>query len=193
MADSKESTEASTQSQPEPSMEEILASIRRIISEDTAKLEPAVAGQPAGAASSVVAPPPESRVSTPVETSVLDLTQEVRPDGSIADIHATPVLEVEEMAPPPAPPRAVAVAAGEDTLLSTTAAHATSSALGSLAGLMRHHSTSTLPLGDSSRTLESMVLELMKPMLKAWLDQNLPGLVHQVVEKEIQKISRSLE
>lgn len=42
----------------------------------------------------------------------------------------------------------------------------------------------------SGQTIEGMMREMMRPMLKAWLDENLPALVERVVEREIARISR---
>ena len=45
-------------------------------------------------------------------------------------------------------------------------------------------------LTQNTRTLEDLVTEMMRPMLKAWLDDNLPGLVERVVRAEIERVSR---
>ncbi len=42
--------------------------------------------------------------------------------------------------------------------------------------------------GVATRTLEEVVMELLKPMLKAWLDENLPPLVERLVKREIVKL-----
>ena len=39
-------------------------------------------------------------------------------------------------------------------------------------------------------TLEDMARELMQPMIKAWLDQNLPAIIEKAVQKEVEKLSR---
>lgn len=39
-------------------------------------------------------------------------------------------------------------------------------------------------------TLEEMTLDIMKPMIKTWIDRNLPGIVEKAVQKEIEKLSR---
>ena len=43
-------------------------------------------------------------------------------------------------------------------------------------------------VGVATRTLEKVVMELFKPMLKAWLDENLPPLVERLVKREIVKL-----
>ena len=45
-------------------------------------------------------------------------------------------------------------------------------------------------MGNGARTLEEMTVGLMKPLLKEWLDQNLPNIVDRLVQKEIERITR---
>jgi cell pole-organizing protein PopZ len=45
-------------------------------------------------------------------------------------------------------------------------------------------------LSDNARTLEDLVREMLRPMLKAWLDDNLPGMVERIVRSEIERVSR---
>jgi cell pole-organizing protein PopZ len=45
-------------------------------------------------------------------------------------------------------------------------------------------------LSQNPRTLEDLVREMLKPMLKAWLDANLPDLVERLVRAEIERVSR---
>ena len=87
--------------------------------------------------------------------------------------------EVAQAPPPaPAPPRAPA---GDSPLLSTAASAAVHSAFGTLA-----HSV----LAQNPRTLEDLVKEMLRPMLKAWLDDNLPVMVERMVRAEIERVSR---
>lgn len=152
--------------QAEPSMEEILASIRRIISEEEqAPREP-----------------------------VLDLTQTEEtsaPPPAIDDDLVFEAVEqvVAQEAPPapvaPAPVRAAPSAAEPtvDTILSTPSATAAAGAMARLAG--------TLRIADTpGQTVEGVVRELLKPMLKEWLDQNLPSIVEARVEAELERIAR---
>ena len=46
---------------------------------------------------------------------------------------------------------------------------------------------------SSGRTVEQFVEDIARPMLKEWLDQNLPAIVERLVQREIQKISRRAE
>lgn len=172
----------SDQSSQEPTMEEILASIRRIISEDDAPAEPAAEAAP---------PPPEPEPE-PFEDDVLELTDPIAPEPepepelppleSVGDID---VYSPPEPAPEPAytPPSPVfdrdEVA---DKLVGETAASAAASAFGSL--------SSALLMPKDARTLEDVVRELLRPLLKEWLDQNLPRIVETKVEEEVQRIAR---
>lgn len=49
------------------------------------------------------------------------------------------------------------------------------------------------PKSDADRILEQLVREALRPQLKAWLDENLPGLVEKVVRQEIRRISQRAE
>jgi len=85
----------------------------------------------------------------------------------------------DESAPPPPPaPRAPPA---DSALLSNAASVAVHSAFGTLA-----HSV----LAQNPRTLEDLVKEMLRPMLKAWLDDNLPVMVERMVRAEIERVSR---
>ncbi len=66
-------------------------------------------------------------------------------------------------------------------LLSTSASAAIDNAFGSLAHTV---------LSQNARTLDDLVKEMLRPMLKSWLDDNLPGLVERLVRAEIERVSR---
>jgi uncharacterized protein len=86
-----------------------------------------------------------------------------------------------EPARPPAAAPPVLRAAAEDGLLSPRTTAAVDLAFNTLAQTV---------LVQNSRTLEDLVREMLKPMLKAWLDDNLPGLVERLVRAEIERVSR---
>jgi hypothetical protein len=147
--------------QAEPSMEEILASIRRIISEE----------------------------EQPAAEPVLDLTEHVAapPAQTEDDIVFEAVEPVVEEAPPPRPaPRApvqeMAVVT-PDTIISQPTASAAAGSMARLAGTLRVADT-------PGQTVEGVVRELLKPMLKDWLDRNLPAIVEARVEAELERIAR---
>jgi cell pole-organizing protein PopZ len=174
-------------------MEEILASIRKIISDE----EPAATA--AGAA------------PAPAADDVIELTQMVQEDGSIVDIKSAPPEEkpMAEAKPPQpaaapepakakAPEPAPAPVQEKAPLVSEPAASKSASALSSLASTVEIERLSATPhtataLGNGSRTLEDMVLELLRPLLKDWLDKNLPATVDRLVQKEIERIARKAQ
>jgi cell pole-organizing protein PopZ len=87
-------------------------------------------------------------------------------------LHRQPAYEPPpfESAAPPAP-----------QMLSRSTVSAVESAFNSLANTV---------LSNNARTLEDLVKEMLRPMLKSWLDDNLPGLVERIVKAEIERVSR---
>ncbi len=223
----------------EPSMEEILASIRRIISDDEAK--PAAAATTAAAVKPEPAPAPrvepphpaagapaakpamsgippskftpkppappvpaknsqddidamlagfDSPVS-PRESEVFELTEQMAmpdPSAGFRKIEPNDDLEFTEsggaartasIAPPSIAPlsydRPAPAAAPSPAMLSSSTATAVESAFNALA---------TTVLSNNARTLEDLVKEMLRPMLKSWLDDNLPNLVERIVKAE---------
>jgi uncharacterized protein len=224
----------------EPSMEEILASIRRIIADDEAKpaaAKPEVAAAPApkpvmkDIPPSAIAPPPKPAPAPkpapppPAPEPAASNSQDDI-DAMLASLDAaTPEAEIrpapqpepepdvfeltDEMAlPDPAPPKAsfnkiepeddiefsesrgrqpvheppsFENAAPQQPILSRSTVSAVESAFNSLANTV---------LSNNARTLEDLVKEMLRPMLKSWLDDNLPGLVERIVKAEIERVSR---
>jgi uncharacterized protein len=72
-------------------------------------------------------------------------------------------------------------AAPPQQILSRSTVSAVESAFNSLANTV---------LSNNARTLEDLVKEMLRPMLKSWLDDNLPGLVERIVKTEIERVSR---
>jgi len=196
--------------QAEPTMEEILASIRRIISEDDSTA-PAAEAAP-------VAEPDFGDEVLELNEPVVEMPETVSPDFDfdalpvddepevaleeiiVEDRVEEPEPEPEPVAPPPAPvaaapmPEPVYVPASEPEpapfpfdqgLVSNPIADKTSSVFAKLAP------NTTLPgMFISGNTVEAMVGELIKPMLKEWLDANLPRIVEEKVEAEVARIAR---
>ena len=73
----------------------------------------------------------------------------------------------------------------EEILVSDPAAGATAGAFAQLSEKVP--SVHGVPMGGGQRTLDEVVKELLKPMLKAWLE-NLPALVERLVKREIAKL-----
>jgi cell pole-organizing protein PopZ len=218
-------------------MEEILASIRRIIADDDASKaakppDPAAANVPPAAAVATrpaapprtglpPAPPPpavansqddidamlsnlDKPAAAPPASEVLDLTEAMAAPAPAADTGpaatfrtidaasdvvftdrapdqpAEPALRIIEEprrpAVPPAPPPVL-----DRGLVSSSTMAAVDSAFNSLANTV---------IGQNARTLEDLVKEMLRPMLKSWLDDNLPGLVDRIVRAEIERVSR---
>ena len=81
--------------------------------------------------------------------------------------------------PPAAPQRPVSEPAAQ--LLSSATSAAVDSAFNTLAQTV---------LVQNARTLEDLVREMLRPLLKTWLDDNLPGVVERLVRTEIERVSR---
>lgn len=184
-------------------MEEILASIRRIISEEDvpadAKAEdlpiPEAEPEAAVAAAPISIPEPEPEPEPEAEEAedeVLELTERVESVGDIDAYSPTsaPAFEEPESAayeeapvppPAPAPAPAPAVELGEG-LVGPEAA--------SLAATAFTRLSANVGLGNGDATLEQIVRELLRPLLKQWLDDNLPGIVQTAVDAEVERIAR---
>jgi cell pole-organizing protein PopZ len=155
-------------------MEEILASIRRIISEE---------GDPQPASPDVMdlTAPDESAKAEDDDLLVFeDIEDEPAPIAFETTAPAepdwsTPAEPQREYSAPPA--------SNADTLISDPAAAAAAGAFTRLAGSLR--------LADvQGQTLEGLVRELLRPMLREWLDAHLPKIVEAQVEAELNRISR---
>ena len=179
----------------EPTMEEILASIRRIISEDD---------QPQGSGDTAAEAAPEDGPDRPSEPNtaddeVLDLTDRVEQPVDSPAVETVGDLDVfprDEAPPPPAPepehsppPPAAApapswtAASDDEGLVSRSSAESAAASFASL--------SQSLMMPKEGRSLEDLVREMMKPMLKDWLDQNLPAIVQRTVQEEVERIARS--
>jgi len=165
-------------------MEEILASIRRIISEDDAPAEAEAAHAPAPAPANEPAaafePAPE-----PAEDE-LELTERVTPEAeTVGDIEAYTQAEPEPEPepPPPPPPKPAPVARDDDRLVSEPSASAAAASFSQL--------SEAIAMPPAGRTLEDVVRELLRPLLKDWLDTNLPRIVEAKVAEEVERIARS--
>jgi cell pole-organizing protein PopZ len=218
----------------EPSMEEILASIRRIIADDDASKaakpaapapkpaapppaavapapKPAPAPQPAPPppaaknsqddidamfAGAEAEPEPEPKPNGAPPADILELTEAMEaepapmPAPALRHIDAMPdVIEAPEPEPEPEELPTVEQArrqfheqtGPERHLLSSRTTAAVDSAFNSLAQTV---------LVQNSRTLDDLVREMLRPMLKAWLDDNLPNMVERLVRAEIERVSR---
>jgi len=215
----------------EPSMEEILASIRRIIADDDASKSAPRPPEPPKPVARPAPPPPRILPEPPLpaalasgppaEPAIADAFDEPAEEEEAADIldltesMATPSFDPAPP-PPPSPPQAAATSAppqfrkieglsdvsfddsepkpapprnetaalrlgSENGLLSRETSAAVDSAFNALAQTV---------LVQNARTLEDLVREMLRPMLKSWLDDNLPGMVERLVRAEIERVAR---
>ena len=211
-------------------MEEILASIRRIIADDDvgkpakapetaapAKPSAAVAvpsrpaPSPAAAAKPVAPPAAPPKPAAPPPVAAANSQDEI--DAMLAELDGPPkatpkpaesaappaaeVLDLTEAMTAPTPPPGPAPSfrtidgasdvvfrpepAPDRALISSETIAAVDSAFNSLAHTV---------IGQNARTLEDLVREMLRPMLKSWLDDNLPGMVERIVRAEIERVSR---
>ncbi len=158
----------------EPSMEDILASIKRIIAEDG---EPPQAGR---------GDLPEGEEAQMPEDGILELTRPLDPPG------AAPVVVANDPAIGTAaslsttiesqPDMPEAKLAASSQLLSGATADASRQALAALSALV-------VKPEQGDNTLEGLVREMLRPMLREWLDAELPAIVERLVAAEIARIS----
>lgn len=222
--------------QPEPSMEEILASIRRIISEEAPE-------KSAGPQPTAAAPKPAVReaVAEPEAAGgdVLVLTEMVAEDGSVVTVDepvapappppsdrrragVTPLrpdpveategfggaeeeaaaplpLRARVKAPPPPETSGFAVEepraaprpkpAKDNGLLSKRAAEATAAAFAQLSTGMPREIAARHADGEGV-TLEAFVRQCLDPILREWLDANLPAIIERLMKEEIERVAR---
>ena len=117
----------------------------------------------------VPSPPPQPSFHKIDPQDDLEFTETVAPRA----VHRQPAFEP--------PPPFEAPAAPPQQILSRSTVSAVESAFNSLANTV---------LSNNARTLEDLVKEMLRPMLKSWLDDNLPGLVERIVKAEIERVSR---
>jgi len=219
----------------EQSMEEILASIRRMISEGDARsgapptVEPRIVettSRPAGNVAKLFADredepePAEEAPDNVVELAIAQAMEEAKAEVR-ADATALPAPPVE---PEPTPPVSTPAAASTASLAGPAlppAAQASTDATAQAAGeaaavpdprlsspderlgarpLLSPRSDAmvssafnqlaTTMLSGSARTIDEVVEDLLRPMLRSWLDVNLPPLVERLVREEIERVSR---
>ncbi|MBX9933100.1 MAG: DUF2497 domain-containing protein [Methylobacterium sp.] len=206
----------------EPSMEEILASIRRIIADDqNAKTEdpqPSRASPPLPENDDIldlaeVAQPVRKPAPVQIEEEPIGFRQDVAPDLmdfdsiSFDDVPAPepaaarlPEPEPEfdavwdepltpEPPPPPPPPSRKEVRQEfppePDSARERLTSAMTDASVGQAFSML-----SSMVLTNQARTLEDLVQDMLRPMLKSWLDDNLPVMVERLVRAEIERVAR---
>lgn len=213
MSSNPSKTAAATEDN-EPSMEEILASIRKIIADDslgTKKDEAPPPKRPAKPEPAAPAPAPEPEVAAlpdDEDADVLDLAEvasvaqrPVQVEIPVAPVVTPDPLEEEMMMPEPVevmvapPPPAFAatdvprapvtnVTTLEDRIISDNTSSLVGQAFAQLS-LSKH-----TPMPAMGRSLEDVVVELLRPMLRGWVDEHLPSIVEKLVKAEIERVAR---
>jgi len=175
----------------EPSMEEIIASISRIITDEKTSVEP-------------VRPVPGEKSEILELTEVVDEdgsvrrvaseagSSERRPTGSAAADTAAANATAQSCGPGPLRPEAEVepkLELGRERILSSATSGAAAAAFAQLGALPRERRREgELPLGGADRTLEDIVRDMLRPLLQTWLDENLPRLVERLVREEIARV-----
>ncbi len=167
----------------EPTMEEILSSIRKIISDDD------------------VAETSEDETFDEVmeadsdsdEDEILELTEilseeegevdfnqdfELLSPDDVDDLVFTEAIEESDPVEDVAPSLGIS-----ESLISDQTGEQVNSSFNLLANTM-------LAQNGAGQTVESMVMSLMRPMLKSWLDDNLPIMVEKIIREEIERVAR---
>jgi uncharacterized protein len=193
----------------EPTMEEILASIRRIIADDDAGKSAKMKPEQVPSNTDEIAAMLEGEATEDngaAASDVLELTESMQARPPFETLEGAPDITFSESAalpPEPAQPEAARVESPrvgpsrsdamradamdpdplpyDRGLLSPRTAASVDVAFNSLAHTI---------LVQNSRTLDDLVREMLKPMLKAWLDDNLPNMVERLVRAEIERVSR---
>jgi cell pole-organizing protein PopZ len=184
----------------EPSMEDILASIRRIISDDDQEvISPSEFQEPGSSPLKNVLDIAERHVSPLIGTGPNEslLGPWSRGDAAFTETHPEAGFEPDWKGfdapedPAPAPivvPEPVLKAAAKrtpspaDSLLSREASASVSGAFSRLSETVKP---------AQPQTVEDLMKEMLRPMLKTWLDDNLPSLVERLVRAEIERVTRS--
>lgn len=191
----------------EPSMEEILASIRKILTEeeneratrppepddDVLILDPRMK---AGGNESVAAPPPQAAQAVPQPQWAVPQPP-VQPQQAAARVETT-YIPASALPPGPATPysppsQALQKESFMDDQLQVPAGLVSDKAVNEIANsvgsLVRSVSSErSVQVGRAGVTIEDLVREEIKPVLKAWLDSHLPSLVERVVRTEIGRV-----
>jgi uncharacterized protein len=154
----------------EPSMEEILASIRNIIAEDPAK---------GGAPKPQQTPAPMPQIVYSEDTAAA--SSDAYGPSRRPEANAPTVVWRRPRAVEAEPAPGDAVQRSEEPLLSPEADEAVALSFGAL--------TANLDV-RSAELADSMVRDMLRPMVKTWLDENLPTMVERLVREEIQRVAR---
>ena len=184
---SEEKPPAVPPAMPEQSIQEIIASISRIMEEDSRLAHP---------------PPP---VRDRDKADILELTEVIEADGSVrrlagqrsfgseAATEPSPASSTGQTEPDPVAEASVRATADQHraNLVSATAAEPAIAAFSQLAAVAgAQHAERGPTVGAGGRTLEEIVQDALQPLLQAWLDHHLPEIVERLVQQEIEHLVR---
>ncbi|MGE5151249.1 MAG: DUF2497 domain-containing protein [Rhodospirillaceae bacterium] len=199
----------------DPSMDDILASIRKIISDDEARAQVSGGARSPEAANAqtlaqtsaarrddvllltdLVEEPPEAPPApepTPLPQRIDPVSASEMPQPTVPPIEAMEPIEPVPVMTPVDPVEAP-VKQPNDTLIESGAAGVAASAFDRLSQAVQE-SVPTPAAHDpgpavGGRNLEDIVKDMLRPMLKEWLDRNLPPMVERYVEREIVRLTR---
>lgn len=128
------------------------------------------------------APAPKPAAAKPPAEEILDLTEDMRTAApGLRKVDGHPDVVFSERSGWDDLPERPARERDDRPLMSSATSAAVDSAFNALAQTV---------LVQNARTLEDLVREMLRPMLKAWLDDNLPQMVERLVRAEIERVSR---
>ena len=168
----------------EPSMEDILASIRRILSVEEQEAEAATEAAPEPAPEPEPEPAPEPE---PEPEAAPEPEPEIEPAPE-PEPEPAPTPEPAPPPPMPAPMEDVLQLTPEmvtSNIISGPTISASTDVLAELARAILNRRDVAIDDAGQNMTLEGMVREMLKPLLREWLDRNLPYLIERLVKKEI--------
>ena len=136
---------------PEMSMDEVLASIRKIIATDNESVD-------------------KGTGPTYQNPEIIELTDEVKAPEQSGTSEASPPFNISENV--------------DEELLTQEAIKSSRESISALCKKL----TPTTDKTTGSPTIEDLVIQALKPMLREWMSDNLPLIIEKVVQKEIQKL-----
>lgn len=175
----------------EPSMEEILSSIKRIIAEEDIPAQGARAPRRAAVANTRAAAEDAEADAFADDDQILELTDALPGEAEPAHEETVMAFPAKPGSSPKAAkagraratPAAAPASAPVAAVMSDTSADAARESLVNLSKLLLK------PEDGQANTVEGLVREMLRPMLKDWLDAHLPGMVETMVKREIDRIT----
>jgi uncharacterized protein len=187
--------EGQEEASDETSMDDILENIRRVISEEDEEVASEATTGPeieVTAEASEEGTEVAAAIGADEASSEYDLSElEQKPVSEQTDVSNVPPIEPSRPREDDVLELTEAMIAPADELMSGRTTQASSDVLGELARAIMDRRE--MGLGDKDVTLEGMVREMMRPLLREWLDRNLPYLIERLVKKEIDKMVNRAE